>query len=506
MERDVLGDKRCRAFSLVLLLALIAGVTMTHPNLWASEASPGSHRRMASSLSNQGENEAAEEDDENDFMEDLLGESSGAGDTATAPAVDRKNFPVDYEGELVAHLWAPNDYDHDWHTTDRLDLKGWGDIGAIRMAGRFRLDYQDLEKDAKARSDLRELYATYQLRPTASSYADITIGKKILYWGKGDEVRPIDRVCPEDLNALYFYNLNDRKTGRIGTFLDVQFTRQLRFEGFWSPYFEASQTPESGDYYEPALLRQLTDAGIGIDGEDEPDEWSADAGLGGRLMFSLFKADLALYAFHGYDPKPSYGVHRLGPDPYFGLPIVPQSINATYPRMTLFGADVERTLGAVVLRAEAAYQSRGAWFALDWQQDPTLLLETPRGNVEKDQLQYVVGMDKNDLFIRNLFFNLQLLGSHIFDHDPRMVASESQTGMTAYLRYACLDSKLELWYRYMLIFQDEDQRHHFEMTYKPLPWAQVGIGAVAFDGGGDTTTFGQYADRDFVYAKLKLIF
>ena len=384
MGRDVLGGKPCRAFSLFLLLALIAGLTITHGSLWASEPTPGSHRRMTSSLSDQGENEAAEKGDEDDFMEDLLGESSGADNTATAPAGDRKNFPLAYEGELVAHLWSPNDYDHDWHTTDRLDLKGWGDIGAIRMAGRFRLDYQDLEKDAKARNDLRELYATYQLRPTANSYADLTIGKKILYWGKGDEVRPIDRVCPEDLNALYFYNLNDR--------------------------------------------------------------------------------------------------------------------------MTLFGADVERTLSAVVLRAEAAYQSRGAWFALDWQQDPALLLETPRGNVEKDQLQYVVGLDKSDLFIRNLFFNLQLLGSHIFDHDPRMVASESQTGMTAYLRYTCLDSKLELWYRFMIIFQDEDQRHHFEMTYKPLPWAQVGIGAVAFDGGGDTTTFGQYADRDFVYAKLKLIF
>jgi hypothetical protein len=174
--------------------------------------------------------------------------------------------------------------------------------------------------------------------------------------------------------------------------------------------------------------------------------------------------------------------------------------------MTLYGADVERALGSVVLRAEAAYQTRGALFSLDWQSDPTLLLESPRGTVEKDQFEYVVGMDKNDLFVRNLFLNLQLLGSHIFDDDPRMVSSQSETGMTVYLRYACLDSKLEMWYRYMLIFGDEDQRHHLEIGYKPLHWTKISIGAIAFDGDTDSTYFGQYAHRDFIYAKLKLIF
>lgn len=34
----------------------------------------------------------------------------------------------------------------------------------------------------------------------------------------------------------------------------------------------------------------------------------------------------------------------------------------------------------------------------------------------------------------------------------------------------------------------------------------LGNGAVFFDGDEDTTIFGQYADRDYLYAKLKLIF
>jgi hypothetical protein len=39
-----------------------------------------------------------------------------------------------------------------------------------------------------------------------------------------------------------------------------------------------------------------------------------------------------------------------------------------------------------------------------------------------------------------------------------------------------------------------------------VAWAQTSIGAVFFDGDEETTVFGQYADRDYVYAKLKLVF
>jgi hypothetical protein len=167
--------------------------------------------------------------------------------------------------------------------------------------------------------------------------------------------------------------------------------------------------------------------------------------------------------------------------------------------------DIERTLGPVVLRAEAAYQSDGALFPVNWTQEPTLLLADPRGVVEKRQLQYVFGMDKNDLFIRNLFFNFQLLGSHIVDHDPPMAVSQSQTGVTALLRYAFLDSKASVWYRFIVLFDSDDQRHHLEMAYKPLPWAQVALGGICYEGK-DASTFGQYDDRDMLYGKVKLIF
>lgn len=509
MERRILGAGTGMAPYIVLLtvaLNMAAAVCLGAP------PSPADTGTMAGTgLWAQADTDADEGEDEDAFMQDLLNES-GAGATPltesdkTGSDKTGTGLPVRYEGELTGSLWAPNDYDDDWHTTNRLDLKGWGELGAIGVNGRLQLDYQDLEEEAGAGADLRELYATGQIRPPGMAYADIVVGKKILYWGKGDEVRPVDRISPQDLTALYFYDLNDRKTGRVGAFIDMQVNSTVRFEGFWSPYFEASDAPGPGDYFEPTLLAELVDAGITIDDDDEPDEWSLDAGLGGRLMLSLLKADMSIYAFQGYDPNPTYAVNRLAPDPVYGLPVIPVSVGATHPRITFYGADIERSIGSVVLRAEAAYQTDGALFSLDWEDDPTLLLDTPSGVVEKDQLQYVVGMDKNDLFVRNLFLNLQFVGSRIFDHDPQMTASESQTGMTAYGRYTFMDSKVEMWYRFMVLFEDNDQRHHLEIGYKPVAWAQTSIGAVLFDGDEETTMFGQYADRDYVYAKLKLVF
>ncbi|MBI5551448.1 MAG: hypothetical protein HY911_08065 [Desulfobacterales bacterium] len=444
------------------------------------------------------------EDEEDADLGDLLHESAPPAPTPSPVAEAKPALPLGYEGEVRGYLWSPSDYDEQWHTTDRLDLTAWAEIGALDIAGRLKLDYQDIEQHNQADADLRELYAQYPVWSAAGSRMDLALGKKMIYWGKGDEVRPIDRVSPQDLSAFLFYDINERKTGRVGTFADVQMTRRTRFEGFWSPYFEASDTPGLGDFFEPTLLRRLADNGIAVGDEQTPDEWSADAGYGGRLIFSVLKADLALYAFQGYDPNPTYVVDQLGT--FNGLPIVPLSVAATHPRMTLYGADIERTVGPFVLRAEAAYQPDGALFSLDWSRDPTLLLEAPDGVAEKPQLQYVFGIDKNDFLTRNLFLNLQFLGSHIYDYDPRLTAAEDQRGMTATLRYAFLDSKMTAWYRYIILFEGSDQRHHAEIAYNLLTWAQVGLGAVVFEGTDDTAYFGQYDDRDFVYAKLKLVF
>jgi hypothetical protein len=515
IQRWVVGKTVATLVALVLMIAVgtpqclrasETGREGTAGGFQASAVHPGSEADGGIDEDDGGDDD--EDDgggDEIDFRGDLLNQSIAPADTRFSPAKAERKLPLRCEGEFLGSIWAPNTYDHRWYTSNRLDLRGWGQIGAIHLAGRFKLDYQDIESSGKFRGDIRELYADYPVWSGRSRNINVALGKRMIYWGKGDEVRPIDRISPQDYTAFLFYDINERKTGRPGTFLNVRLSSKSRFEGFWSPYFEASQTPGLGAYFEPSGLRKPADGGIAIGGTDRPDRWSADAGVGGRFMFTLLRADIALYAFQGYDPNPTYKVNRLDPDPTFGLPIVARSISATHPRMTLYGADIERVVGPVVLRAEAAYQPDGALFAVNWPRDPALLLQNPSGVTEKRQLQYVFGIDKSDLLIRNLFVNVQFFGSHIFDHDSNMAVSRSQTGVTALLRYTFLDSNASLWYRMAALFESGDHRHHIEIARKLLPWAQVALGGILYEGKQDTH-FGQYADRDMLYGKVKLIF
>lgn len=438
-------------------------------------------------------------------MEDLLNQTTGADALPEVPGKEEKLRPVRFEGELVSTLWAPIKESRHFYTSNRLDLTGWGKLSDIELTGSLRLDYQNLEGGDKTRADARELYGKYQTQPKNGRYAEFFVGKKILYWGKGDEVRPMDRVCPQDYTAFLFYDLNDRKTGRIGSFLNLNLDHNIRFEGFWSPYFETDQTPGLGDYFEPPALKKLAASGIAVHDTASKDEWATDAGLGGRLLFSLFKADLAIYAFSGKDSSPTYMIDQIGIHPLFGFP-VPRSVAAEYPRITLYGADIERSFGPFVLRAEASYQPDGAFFQVDWQNHPMLLQTYPNGVVEKEQAQYVVGLDRNDLFVRNLFFNLQYFGRYLMDRDADMVDSISRTGMTGFLRYSFLDSRATASYRFTAFLEGKDQRHRVEISYKPLSWVQVSLGGIWYQGDSPNGYFSQYDDRDFIYGKLKLVF
>jgi hypothetical protein len=442
-------------------------------------------------------------DDEN--IEGLLDEATPGEPALSTRVDDGRGLPFRYEGELTAGLWATKGDGDTIRTTDRLDVHAWKDAGPFSLSGRFKLGYQDLEKDDKTRIDLREMVASYRLE-TGESASEIFVGKKIVNWGKGDEIRPLDRVSPQDLTSLFYYDLADRKTGRTGIFANLDSGRGIRFEGFFLPSFEKSETPGPGDYFEPAKLRAIREHGIAVENGDHPDHWNKDGGLGGRLMLSAFKTDMAFYAFSGYDPNPSYIVNRVGLDPVYGMPVVPLSVAPSFARITLFGADFERTAGDFVLRGEAAYQTNGALMPVSWQSDLTLLLRHPQGVVEKDRVQYVLGLDRNDLFIRNLFFNVQFFGEKIFDPIPEMTDPDSKTGMTAFFKYSMLDSKIEVKYRAILVFKESDQRHHIEISYKPFDWTQVSLGGVLFDGDDGMADFGQYSERSYVYGKVKLIF
>jgi len=497
-------------FSVCVILCLML-IPVSVPNLCAA-GNTGFSGISAGSIETAGgvsTGSVTSDDDQDDdiMMDDLLNE---AGPDTVLPEPETGDtggqLPLRFEGQMISSLWMPVHDPDTLYTSNRMDLRGWKNISALKFEGRFRLDYQDLEGSNKTRADIRELYAGYRTDAIAGRPAEFFLGKKMIYWGKGDEVRPLDRVCPQDYTSFLFYDLNDRKTGRTGIFFNIETGQDLRFEGFWSPYFEADASPGLHDFFEPGVMKKFAALGIDINEADSPNEWAPDAGLGGRVMFSLFKADIALYGFYGRDSAPVYKISRLGAHPLTGLYVIPKAFQGVHPRMGFVGMDIERSAGPFVLRAEAAYQNEGAFYGVDFEHRPLLLLKYPEGVVQKDQIQYVLGLDRNDLFVHNLFLNLQYFGRYIVDYTNEIAVPETTTGMTAYLRYSLMDSRLTLSYRMTAFFEARNNRHRLEAGYKALSWLETSIGFVWYDGKSSTGYFGQYDDNDFIYAKMKIVF
>lgn len=412
---------------------------------------------------------------------------------------------IKFEGELRANLWYQYSDQYQWKTTNRLDLKGEKQIEALKLLARLKLDYQNLEEDPDARIDPREAYAQYRFQTGWFDYLDFTAGKKILYWGKGDEIRPTDIANPEDLTSNLYYLKNERKTGVLGLFVDWALNQTVSLEVFWSPYFQKSWSPSVGSYFEPHGLRALTDAGIPIGSAVTPDQFSDMASAGGRLKFSVNRFDIDLYAYQGYSNLPTYMVTGLAAHPLSGLPIVPTQVSPEYLRVTMYGADFERAVGDFVLRGEVAWLADGNRQQVNWSSDPGLLLKYPSGTAEAQKLQYLLGVDKNDFFIRHLYVNVQYVGQYLPDYENCFTDEQVTHGMTLSVQYSLMDSTFK--FREWLVsdFTDHTYRNLLEGTYKINNWSEVSLGIITYYGDANTL-FGQYDNNDFVYTQLKFIF
>lgn len=464
---------------LALLVFCLAVLALTVDPVWAAKAS------------------------EPEDLSSLLAEAPAA--TGMQDQKSDKLWGIKFEGELRANLWYQYADQYQWKTTNRLDMKAEKQIEALKLLARLKVDYQNLEQEPDTRVDPREAYAQYRMKSGWFDYLDFTAGKKILYWGKGDEIRPVDIANPEDLTSNLYYLKNERKTGVLGLFVDWALNQNISLEMFWSPYFQKSWTPDVGDYFEPHDLRALVDAGIPIGSAVTPDEFSDMASAGGRLKFSVNRFDIDLYAYQGYSNLPTYMVTGLAVHPLYGVPIIPTQVSPEYLRVTMYGADFERAVGDFVFRGEVAWLANGNRQQVNWADDQSLLLKYPSGTADAQKMQYLLGVDKNDLLIRHLYVNLQYVGQYILDYESSFKDEQVTHGVTLSIHYSMMDSTFQ--FREWLVsdFTDHTYRNLLEGTYKINNWSEVSLGIITYYGDSGTL-FGQYDNNDFVYTQLKFIF
>ena len=238
--------------------------------------------------------------------------------------------------ELRSRVFA--DYRRDLGERIRFTAAGFAE-GLIADRGE-----PDLTRAAIVRPQELHLEARWQ-------HADLRVGFSRVVWGRLDEFLPTDVVNPLDLTRFF---LEGRSEGRIPVgMIRARWlpSDRFAFEGIYVPVFRRGRFDQLDEETAPFNVTPRVPIT-----QVEPEHTWENAQGGVRASATTGRVDWAIAAYRGFEPLPLY------------LPIPPNAPNAgapgliaTYPRFTMIGGDFETVRGQWALRGEiAAFSGRDA--------------------------------------------------------------------------------------------------------------------------------------------------
>ena len=361
----------------------------------------------------------------------------------------------------------------------RLQLetdKTWGRV-TFDFAGDIYLDGVAEEPDA----DLRRLRLTW----TPIESVDLRIGRQVLTWGTGDMLF-INDLFPKDWPSFFIgrdveYLKAPSDSIKVGWFNDL-----INLEFVYTPLFQPDRyiTGERISYWNP--LRH------GHSGEhdqvhaDTPDDWFENDEFAVRLYRGVGSAELALYAYSGYWKSP--GGQRFVP------------MEATFPKLRVYGASLRGTIGKGVANIEAgyydSYQDRGGDNPLINNSEFRVLLGYERELAKEftGAVQYYL----EHIMDYNAYMNTRIFLMPARDRDRHVFTLR----LTRLLMNQNLILSLFTYYSP----SDGDAYLRPNLKYKVNDRWTVECGGNIFAGESDTSFFGQFENNTNAYASARYAF
>ena len=184
--------------------------------------------------------------------------------------------------------------------------------------------------------DFKQLYAGY-----SSLKFDLLLGNQVVTWGRTDGFNPTDNITPKD----YFFFTLDPDDQQLSNFLlraKYRFTSDIELDIIGVPF------------YLPSVYKyELFDMGANVSFAEQqfPEKKLKNSAVAARLNFDLPAAGWSVSYFRGYDPFHGFEVAVV--DWSTSSPVITNRL-ASYLK-TSWGADLAVPLGAVIVRAEGAY-------------------------------------------------------------------------------------------------------------------------------------------------------
>jgi hypothetical protein len=305
--------------------------------------------------------------------------SDGLGGTTDYGGLSR----LDLDGFLQVDVALP----HEW--AFRGELLGWYDF-AYRING--RADYNGAVLDVyEWQVDSGELYVEGPL----SDDVDLSVGRRIVNWGRSDTFRIVDVVNPLDNKEPGLVDIEDLRRPVAMVKIDYQ-------SGPWSAQLltivehRYDRLPPPGSDFIPDIF---ADSGLGGGTPiDHRSDWNREPGLAAKIDGRFSGWDFSLYGAWTEDTQRVIDNKGTG---------VQREAN----RIGMVGAAGNFTRGPVLFKAEMAYlmDLRTIRFEVPPLAFPPRLL-----NEARDRLDTMVGVEYYGP--DQLTIALEVVNRHLFDH------------------------------------------------------------------------------------------
>jgi len=334
------------------------------------------------------------------------------------------------------------------------------------------------------------------------------LGRQQIVWGKADFFRLTDIINPMDFSRHFFFeDFQDLRIPKwMGNFIyslgNVGPLTDLNVEFVVNP----------GDF-KPTNIGifpmpwALAPPGFDTLSQDLPDRWNHSSfEFGERVEFSAAGIWWALSHFNGFQQSPVLDF---------------QTFHLVYPRENTFGLafDYANEPTGIVLRTEATYvPNKTMGIDSSRPQGLALLAKYPNGMPQKDEVKYVIGLDR-PTWIKFLnphqtfFLSAQVFMTHVLNHEdgiaddgaPIKSKDPVVTGVvnTQYLHGRLTPQVFAAYKIYgdgLIVGGSLDYQYSNHLGFK------VGANSISGRPNSPYAGFGGFSDRDEFFARVRYSF
>ncbi len=349
----------------------------------------------------------------------------------------------------------------------------------------------------------------------------VSVGRRIVTWGKMDEWTILDQINPQDLTWFVLPEKQERKIP-VSMLHSTYFGEGWQVEGIYIPVFRPADLDYLGsDWAVFGRLKELVADGpyaasakaavdsIGIEEQDGLTDRTLRHGeFAVRFRGRVRDIDFDVYVMDIRSRLPALRETTSGGNTVkrflylptagnlealtaAGLTAEDYRLQEAHPRMQVVGADWETVWAGLGLRGEV-----GAFFHSPF-------LRSDFSYVEKDLISMGLGVDHTTA--GEWYWDVQLIEDLVWNYDALFIQEESTLTVTGKVSHAFRRGRIPVQLRGARNTANGDWMINPEVGYAVDRGPDFRLGAYIF-GGDPSTVFGRYNTKDVIYLRMRYPF